>query len=157
VARERYRLLWDITIDGRLAAAGHRPMQARQHHARAFARSYSFWAEPKLEEAFTGLWQNHSPRHQDLVALLADPRGLRQTPGPVPGASCPLCDFPTFDWAALADVSAGVIERVAAEFPMWHPEDGLCLRCLETYQAALQYGNATIGSSCPPSDSLNLQ
>ena len=28
LARERYRLLWDITIDGRLTAAGRTPMAA---------------------------------------------------------------------------------------------------------------------------------
>jgi len=29
LARERFRLLWDIAIDGRLAAAGHMPMATR--------------------------------------------------------------------------------------------------------------------------------
>ena len=57
LARERYRLLWDITIDGRLTAAGHTPMAAREQHAAAFARGYSFWPEDRQTETFDSLWQ----------------------------------------------------------------------------------------------------
>jgi hypothetical protein len=136
LARERYRLLWDITIDGRLTAFGHTPLAARDKHAAAFARGYSFWPAEKLIETFEALWGNHTPRHADFLALIADPRGLREAHRPAPGASCPLCDFPTFDWVTGDSLVPQLAARIAAEFPAWLPEQGLCGRCHEVYAAA---------------------
>lgn len=136
LARERYRLLWDITIDGRLAAAGHTPMAAREQHATAFARGYSFWPEERQIETFAQLWGNAAPRHAEFLALIADPRGLREAHRPAPGASCPLCEFPTFTWADADALLPHISARVVSEFPGWTAEQGLCGRCLETYQAA---------------------
>lgn len=134
LARERYRLLWDITIDGRLTAAGHTPMAAREQHAAMFTRGYSFWPAEKQTEVFDSLWGNASPRHAEFLALIADPRGLRAAHRPVPGGSCPLCDFPTFTWADAEALPPEITARVLAEFPAWTPEQGLCGRCLETYE-----------------------
>lgn len=136
LARERYRLLWDITIDGRLAAAGHAPLQPREHHAAAFARGCSFWPEQKQAATFNSLWRCRAPRHADFLALIADPRGLRDAHRPAPGAPCPLCDFPTFHWADAGTLPFEIRQRIAAEFPAWLPDQGLCNRCLEAYQAA---------------------
>ncbi len=143
LARERYRLLWDITIDGRLAAAGHAPMSAREQHAAAFARGYSFWSLERQTETFDSLWSNGAPRHAEFLALIADPRGLREAHRPAPGGSCPLCDFPTFTWADAEALRPEIAARVKVEFPAWTPEQGLCGRCLETYQAA-----AALGEPC---------
>jgi hypothetical protein len=137
LARERYRLLWDITIDGRLTAAAHTPMAAREQHAAAFARGYSFWSEEKQADTFNSLWQNRAPRHAEFLALIADPRGLREAHRPAPGASCPLCDFPTFHWADKEKPSSEIVQRIVAEFPSWLPEQGLCNRCVETYEAVV--------------------
>jgi hypothetical protein len=134
LARERYRLLWDITIDGRLAAAGHTPAATREQHAAAFARGYSFWPEKKQAETFNLLWEHRSPRHADLLALIADPRGLRDAHRPAPGGSCPLCDFPTFDWAEVGRLTVEITARISTEFPAWTPEQGLCYRCVESYE-----------------------
>ncbi|MFO1514941.1 MAG: hypothetical protein U1F83_18880, partial [Verrucomicrobiota bacterium] len=136
LARERYRLLWDITIDGRLTAAGHTPMLPREQHAAAFTRGYSFWPADRQAETFESLWHDPAPRHANFLALIADPRGLRDAHRPAPGASCPLCDFPTFTWADSEALRPEIAARVTAEFPTWAPEQGLCGRCLETYQAA---------------------
>lgn len=135
LARERYRLLWDITIDGRLAAAGHIPMATREQHAAAFSRGYSFWPVERRTTVFDSLWLNAKPRHADFLALITDPRGLREAHRPAPGASCPLCDFPTFTWADADALTSEIMRRITAEFPAWTPEQGLCGRCLETYEA----------------------
>jgi hypothetical protein len=136
LARERYRLLWDITIDGRLAAAGHTPMSGREHHAAAFARGYSFWPLERQTNTFHSLWRNNAPRHAEFLALIADPRGLREAHRPGPGGSCPLCGFPTFAWADAEALRPEILARIAVEFPFWTQKQGLCGRCLETYQAA---------------------
>jgi hypothetical protein len=134
LARERYRLLWDITIDGRLTASGHAPMSARDKYATTFGRGYSFWPAEKQAETFEALWDNSTPSHANFLSLIADPRGLREAHRPAPGASCPLCDFPTFSWTDAETLSPEITARIAAEFPSWSPEQGLCGRCRETYE-----------------------
>jgi hypothetical protein len=143
LARERYRLLWDITIDGRLSGAGRVPMATREQHENAFSRGYSFWPEARRKDTFDALWRNAAPRHGEFLALIADPRGLREAHRPAPGASCPLCDFPTFAWVPEGTLSADLSRVIAAQYPGWTPEQGLCGRCLETYQALAGAAAAT--------------
>lgn len=144
LARERYRLLWDITIDGRLSGAGLIPMATREQHQHAFSLGYSFWPEGRQADTFDALWRNAEPRHGDFLALIADPRGLREAHRPAPGASCPLCEFPTFAWVAEDALPADLARTIAAQYPGWTPEQGLCGRCLETYQALAGGAPATI-------------
>ena len=135
IARERYRLLWDISIDGRLQGAGHKPVATREQHFQAFARAYAFWPVERRDEVFEQLWSSRTPKHWELVSLIADPRGLREARRPEPGGSCPLCDFPTFQWADSSALRPELLERIRSEFPLWTVEQGLCGRCLETYEA----------------------
>lgn len=139
LARERYRVLWDITIDARLVAAGHVPTAPREQHARAFACGYSFWPETRRQEVFEALWSAAQPSHRALLELVADPRGLRDAHQPGPGASCPLCGFPTFQWAAAHAILPDLAARIRGEFPHWESEHGVCGRCLETYEAAARF------------------
>ena len=62
LARERYRVLWDITIDGRLAARGHTPMAGHELHASAFTRGYSFWPAERQAETFESLLRHWAIR-----------------------------------------------------------------------------------------------
>lgn len=132
LVRERYRLLWDVSIDGRLAAAGYPGLASRTDHAAALARGFPFWSEQRREEILQRLWSGVSPRHADLLGWAADPREVRRQSAPVPGAPCPLCGFPTFDWAPEVQIRA-VEAAVRREFPWWRPEAGLCGRCGEVY------------------------
>jgi hypothetical protein len=134
--RERYRLLWDITIDGRLATRGQPPCAARDQHWTQFKRAYGFWEASTLEQTFDSLWSEKQPRHARLLELASDPRGLRFAHKPSPGALCPLCGFPTFHWIPEEQITTPVLEAVATEFPEWTPEQGICNRCCEVYQAA---------------------
>jgi hypothetical protein len=136
LARERYRLLWDITIDGRLARAGHASDAARERHHAAFDRAYSFWPEGKRRAVFAELWSSPAPRHARLAELATDPRDLAHAREPLPGAPCPLCGFPAFDWVAPPRLSVDLVARVQREFPHWTPAHGACGRCAEVYEAA---------------------
>lgn len=138
LARERYRLLWDITIDGRLTRGSRATLGGRDDYRSAFDRAFGFWPEPKRAEVFASLWEGDQPRHQELVALAAHARELQGSHDLLPGAPCPLCDFPTFDWVVANNISPDVATAVAAEFPHWTPHQGLCHRCHEVYEAARQ-------------------
>lgn len=136
LARERYRLLWDITIDGRLARAGRATHGTRERHESAFHRAYAFWPDAKRHQVFEELWAASVPRHERLEALATDPRDLFRAHQPLPGAPCPLCGFPTFAWADTAALSPAICETIQAGFPHWTSEQGACARCVETYQAS---------------------
>jgi len=144
LARERYRLLWDITIDARLARAGHAVNTTSEKHRALFDRAYSFWPQSRRDDAFTALSTDARPTHAKLVALAADPRDLAHASRPLPGAACPLCGFPTFQWAEHFDDA--LIERVTVDFPSWTPPQSACVRCHETYEAlAKSYDYLTAG------------
>jgi hypothetical protein len=137
LTRDRYRLLWDISIDGRLTASEYTTMTSRDHYRTALARGFSFWPNDRQDQVFDSLWNNPHPRHADLAALAADPRDLGAHPAPTPGAPCPLCGFPTFAWVQPGHFTEEIIRLIRIEFAAWAPEHGACARCHECYQAAI--------------------
>lgn len=134
LARERYRLLWDISIDGRLVKAGKPPAATRDQRWAEFNPAFAFWTDARRAEVFEALWSNPAPTHASLEALVCDPRQLESGAGPRPGAACPLCGFPTFDWAEASRAEEHA-DRIRAEFPHWTPRQGLCKRCLAVYRS----------------------
>ena len=135
LARERYRLLWDISIDGRLTRRGLDIFATKEQRWLEFTAAFGFWAEPRQLEVFRALWDNPAPAHSELVALLQDARALSLATGPQPGAPCPLCGFPTHAWAPPERLDAGTIRAIGAEFAHWNPEQGVCSRCVAIYRA----------------------
>lgn len=137
IARERYRLLWDITINGRLG----RGSEGERQRA-VFNEAFAFWPAERRNEGFTKLSTNKFPKHDELLALAADPRDLSHRDKPLPGGRCPLYGFSTFDWADLAlldDISRASVQR---ESPAWSPSQGACNRCIEVYAIARRYAEA---------------
>jgi hypothetical protein len=133
LARERYRLLWDVTIDGRLTRAGRQTVASREQRWLEFGAAFPFWAEVQQREVFDTLWTDGTPTHRALEALVCDPRQLHSSEGPRPGAPCPLCGFPTFAWAEAAPLAEHAA-AIGADFPHWTPEQGACRRCSEIYR-----------------------
>ena len=136
-ARERYRLLWDVSIDGRLCRAGRRTVATRDARWVEFTRGFQLWPEARQAEVFNRLWTDSNPKHAELESWIAEHARLRFAAGPNAGAPCPLCGFPTFAWASVESLRAEVLDAVRREFPQWSAEQGLCRRCAEVYRAAV--------------------
>lgn len=136
LVRARYRLLWDVTIDGRLTRLGRGSADSLEQCHREFERAYCFLGEQKMAGEFETLWHGDSPSHEKLMALARDPRGLKLDDAISPGAACPLCGFATFEWAEETNLSSETISAVRREFPHWRPGQGVCCRCVEMYEAA---------------------
>lgn len=133
LVRERYRLLWDLSIDGRLAAAGHPVATSREAYADALGRGFGFWPAERRAEVLNRLWGGKRPSHAELVRWANDPRGVRAEKKPAPGATCPLCGFPSFEW--VPEERARALESVIrAEVSWWEAGLGLCGRCAELYE-----------------------
>jgi hypothetical protein len=120
--RERYRVLWDVTIDGRL-------------HRNKPARLAEFQKVLPGSDAFEWLWSRR-PSHPELVALAKSVLARAER---TPGAPCPLCKFPTFVWA-----DAPPVEAIGRDFPRWLPAHGCCARCAELYSMQPQAQPATL-------------
>jgi hypothetical protein len=133
LTRERYRLLWDITIDGRVTALRDDIAGDCEQHRAAFDRAFGFWPESKRDAIFHGLWLNPEPHHVELLAIAADPREVKSAHEPLPGAQCPLCGFATFDWASVGSFREHTAAAIRQEFPGWTPDQGVCGRCVEIY------------------------
>ena len=134
LARERYRLCWDISIDGRLACRGLGTTGTKNQRWIEFSAGFAFWTEGRQQEAFEMLWNDATPTHRMLVNLVRDAHDAQVTEGSGPGAPCALCGFPTFAWAESQSLDERTVRAIIAEFPHWRPEQGLCSRCAAIYR-----------------------
>jgi hypothetical protein len=135
LAQSRYRLLWSISIDARLIARAKPHGATRQERWRQFERMFHFLPGERQGEIFNALWNSKPPKHEQLIHWSVDPREVGQECGPVPGGSCPLCTFATFEWKPVDSLSPSSMQRIRRDFPSWLPESGICARCAEIYEA----------------------
>ncbi len=148
--RDRYRVLWDATLDGRLARLGRAPDSVRAERLRDFVRAFPMLGAG-TEEAFARFFDGAGSTHADLVAFAINPGCLSSSPGPRPptrhspggqapsphpGERCPLCRFPTHafepDPESLPDA---VVSHIRKDFPAWEPAHGLCQQCADLYRS----------------------
>lgn len=102
--QERYRVLWDAFIDGRLARLGWASAGIRAERLHDFTRAFPMLRE-RTRKAFDRFFEGTSLTHADLVAFAADPERTlgRKQASPHPGGGCPLCGFPTHDFEPEPD------------------------------------------------------
>lgn len=143
LAHDRFAVLWAVSVDARLEARGTLPVDTRDIRAAEFARVCGRAAPTTSAAAFDALWSEFAgrrPAQSELVERAeagAEFGGSAREAGhaarPAPGGACPLCTFPTFDWADEAAVAL-LADRLVERFPAWSPTDGICGRCAELYR-----------------------
>jgi hypothetical protein len=135
LTRERYRLLWGVSIDARLIQRGLETVADETQRRRDFDRAFAFLPSSRRVGLFGDLWHGRLAKHDQLLEIASDPRGLHGSDAPVPGASCPLCGFATFQWTLTDTLRAEAIERIRSDFHLWRDGDSICARCAEMYDA----------------------
>ncbi len=135
--QDRYRALWDTTIDGRMVRRGWAPESVRPERFYDFARAFPMFGE-ETAQMFSRFFDHESHTHDELVAIARDPReaigGSWETSQP--GSRCPLCNFPTHSFELEPErLSAETIAQISRDFPKWDPSQGLCLQCADLYRA----------------------
>lgn len=143
LARDRYAVLWAVSVDARLEAAGHLPEDIRQKRYAELSRAFGFASAPSA--VFDELWESiktSSPSHPTLFkwSMHGPPGweiGANRTNDQRNGSLCPLCGFPTFDWGNAEADDEDLYRTICADFPEWNPEKGLCNRCEEIYRACV--------------------
>lgn len=143
LGRDRYALLWALSIDARLAQSNSTARLLKAQRQREFALAWGISDSHAAVEVFDHFWTKFAagrPTHQELLAWTratwtgsawsADPSAPHRAV--LPGDPCPACKFKTFDWAppALLEQLRDVIR---GNLSAWQLEDGLCGRCAEVY------------------------
>ena len=151
IMRDRYRLFWDISVDGRLVNTGLETTGTREERKREFDSFFSKIPEESRELIFSKMWDAEEPlTHVRMVELSKDINkvlGLaaggrsaeelleeKKKLGPLPGTTCTLCGFPSFDWVEEAAEDEDIVKILKEDFPDWEPQDGVCSRCAEYYK-----------------------
>jgi hypothetical protein len=134
ILRDRYRVVWDATIDGRLARAGFGSPAIRDTRAREFASAFAMLGDDG-RSAFETWWVADCPTHPAMVAFAVEPAHAA-------AGRCPVCRFPV---ASLDErggvIAAPIVAAIRDENPSWRVEQGLCPQCLDLYEA--RYGTAS--------------
>jgi hypothetical protein len=134
--RERYRALWNASVDGRLLGEGKLRGEGLGPGREEFRRAFAFLG-PEADALYDRVLSGLRPTHPELCALAEGGPLRERSPG------CPLCGFPTPSLAPrAAELPHEVLRAVRAEFPGWTPEQGLCLQCADLYRARAALGTA---------------
>ena len=145
-AQARLHRLWDVSVDGRLAAAGHLAAEpARRRHRAAIAGDLRGVSEGAIDAVIARLWEEPRPAFHDLLDWAARPIALVHIAAPgEPGLPnpdrCPLCGFAGDD---VFPPAASVAALVEADYPAWRAAHGLCGRCTDRYRFAGQLGGTS--------------
>ena len=168
--RDRYRTLWDLSVDGRLEREGFLPNDLRERRAMEFHALFPDLGERAAEQVFSALWSGGRPSSEELRQMIKGTAALcavlniaaeisgEGEPPPAfgPGSLCPLCQFPTHEWAEKSDELSRAVKE---EYPAWEPAQGICSQCANRYlfTAALSTNSpgTTSGIIDPASTSSN--
>jgi len=156
LAHDRFVILWAMSVDARIHHVASSADQSRQTRYREFVRAFRAPDTDAIQSAFQQQWVQLGrarPTHAQLIewaengipGLRQDRYGCTEEGLPTPGARCPLCGFPTFDWAENTGRSEFLIETIQQDFPTWTPQQPICRRCEEVYRDRAR--RASVGAS----------
>jgi hypothetical protein len=132
IVRDRYRVLWDVTIDGRLSRAGLGAPGDRDARWREFAPTFSMLGDG-CRRRFDDWFDSPGPTHAALAVFARSPGGMDSS---APDGRCPLCRFPVGSLDPRPErLSAGGAAIIHRDHPQWRVEQGLCSQCLDLYEA----------------------
>ena len=134
LVRDRYRVLWDVTIDGRLVRAGLADPHIRESRWREFAATFAM-LDNRCLEVFEEWFDRTEPTYSRLIEFAFAP-GCSGDGEHATSGRCPLCRFPVASLDPHPErLSEPARSAVSAEFPSWSVELGLCSQCLDLYEA----------------------
>ncbi|MBI4523002.1 MAG: hypothetical protein HY695_04215 [Deltaproteobacteria bacterium] len=135
--RERYKVLWETAIAGRMVRRGWLSESVRAEHLSRFRRVFPIFGQ-ETETVFSGFFDSETHTHADFINLASAPGAAVEhtTEGPQPGSRCSLCGFPTHAFETQPEnLGSSVIAEIRRDFPHWRTIDALCIQCADIYRA----------------------
>ena len=138
LVRDRYRILWDVSVDGRLVSRGMIDKDVEVARRNELLASFSALGG-EAAVIFARLFHGPRPTHIEMWMMACAPRGA---------GLCPLCRFPTPILKTAPDLlPPALIAAIEEEFPRWRPADGLCAHCADLYASRSTMPGAATGSA----------
>lgn len=150
IIRDRYRLFWDIYIDGRLERDGRETIATMEDRKKEFGSFFRKIPEKTRDVIFEKIWEGEKPlTHNKIVEMSKDIKKIVEIAGSMNasnleegiemaglsyGTTCPFCGFPTSDWVEDMGNSEEIVKAVKEDFPDWDVRDSVCSRCAEYYK-----------------------
>lgn len=133
ILRDRYRVVWDTTIDGRLLRAGRMPEAIRQVRWREFSETFGM-LNGSCRSAFDRWFDSERTTHGEILAFAASPAALGA--GLRDSTRCPLCRFPVAALdARVSTLDDHIVAMIQSEQPAWTRDQGICSQCFDLYEA----------------------
>jgi hypothetical protein len=136
LVKDRYRVLWNASVDGRLAARDLLPEGASERGRREFLAAFPMLG-PEAERHFERFFSGPRPSHGELLRFAGDVEGRAS-------GRCPLCRFPTSRLRGEDEpLEARVDESIRRDFPDWpgwSASAGICVQCADLYEARASSG-----------------
>jgi hypothetical protein len=132
----RYRVLWDVTIAGRMLRRGWCAATVREQQLNDFHHAFRM-LDKDCEEHFNRFFDAAEPSHKELAAFACEPRAATDgvSNQAVAGTHCSLCRFPTHAFESEpASLGAEVLAAIKEDFPNWTAAKGLCGQCADLYR-----------------------
>lgn len=131
--RERFRLLWNVWIAGRMRR-NEWLLPDAERNRRGLDRAFASWEPNRREAVLQDLDSRDHCAQRELLELAKDERLTRMLGAG--GVRCPLCHFPTRDGVRAWDGEwAPIAQAIQADYPDWAPTHGACVQCAELYRA----------------------
>ncbi len=149
--RDRYRVMWDIYVEGRLHREGLGDKSMAEGVRRSLLHVFATYDPRAVDGAFGKVFDLPTSTHDDLLAWARKPEllfpacvvqeeaaGAAAHPQLNPGEPCPLCGFPTHDWFDFgADADCTAKNAIQRNHASWSTHDGACRQCAEMCAAAV--------------------
>jgi len=136
--REVYQRLWEVSARSRLRSRGLiedsrlvtdlLPLVANGAHTQGDTAG---GCVPSAEDLLATLTED--PSHERFLSVVCQLPGGTETRAGGASARCPLCRYPTMDWAPDGALPA-LETAICADYPDWRPADGCCGHCAERYE-----------------------
>jgi hypothetical protein len=143
---DRYSVVWNASVAGRLERRGHSAPGTRARAWSAFQRTFPMLGDQAAASAFARFCLSEAPTHLELMAFARDPREVLLAVGGGEergswevnehSGRCALCRLPTYALLPHPDaLPEPVLAAIARDFPAWEPAAGLCGQCADLYAA----------------------
>ncbi len=135
---QRYSVLWDLTVDGRLSNKNWKTSLSKETHFEKFRQTFQLPPDDSLK-LFDYFFDNPNPTHEKLEDFAVDPLGWLQNrknaKDPSKG-NCSLCTFSSTDLSTNPELfSEEIIELIQKENPDWKFSDPVCGQCIDIYKS----------------------
>jgi hypothetical protein len=127
---DRYRTLWNTTIDGRLHQEGRGREGAQDQRRQDFCRTFRMLGD-EMEAMFLRWFECRRPRHAEMLAFGQNPGSGRPAEGW--GGYCPVCRMPCAA-PGTTQLSPGALREIQGDDPGWRVEQGICRQCIDLFE-----------------------